>query len=97
MSDADRQSFRVRVIPRAKRDEVAGERAGALLVRVAAPPESGRANDAVRRLIASELGVRAGAVRIVSGSRSRDKRVAVEGADAPLRDLLASHGVDPAD
>ncbi len=66
-------SVDVRVIPRAKRDEIAGERAGRLLVRTAAPPLDGRANDAVIRLVAAHLGVPVSAVTIASGHRSRDK------------------------
>src|SRR6266550_4092266 len=49
--------IRVRVQPRARRSELAGERAGALLVRVTAPPVEGRANEAVCRLIAKRAGV----------------------------------------
>jgi uncharacterized protein len=48
----------IRVQPRAKRTEVAGERAGAVLVRVAAPPVDGRANAAVCTLVAQRAGVR---------------------------------------
>jgi uncharacterized protein (TIGR00251 family) len=63
----------VRVIPRAKRDEIGGERAGRLLVRTTAAPVDDRANDAVCRLIAQHLGVPERHVTIESGHRSRDK------------------------
>ena len=43
---------RVRLQPRARGDEIVGERAGALLVRVSAPPLDGRANQALCRLLA---------------------------------------------
>ena len=72
----------VRVQPRARRNEIAGERDGALLVRVTAPPVEGRANDAVRRLLAKRLGVPAGRVSVVRGESSRDKVIEVEGVDA---------------
>lgn len=72
----------VRVIPRARRDELAGERAGRLLVRVAAPPLDGRANAAVCALLADAAGVRASDVTVVRGGRSRDKQVRIDGADA---------------
>jgi uncharacterized protein len=42
----------IRVLPRAKRTGIAGERGGIVVIRVAAPPVDGKANDAVRRLIA---------------------------------------------
>ena len=72
----------VRVQPRARRNEIAGERDGALLVRVTAPPVEGRANHAVRRLLAKRLGVPAGRVSVVRGESSRDKVIEVEGLDA---------------
>jgi len=81
----------LRVQPRARRNEIAGERAGALLVRVTAPPVDGKANDAVRRLIARRLGVPASRVSIVRGESSRDKVVQVEGIDDPdLRRALGA-------
>lgn len=69
----------VRVIPRAARDELAGTRDGRLLVRVTAPPLDGRANTAVCALIAKRAGVPKGAVSVVRGDRSRDKRVRIDG------------------
>jgi uncharacterized protein (TIGR00251 family) len=67
----------VRVVPRARRDEVGGERAGRLLVRTVAPPVDGKANEAVVRLVAAHFGVPVGAVTVVAGLRSRDKVVRV--------------------
>ena len=69
----------VRVIPRAARDELAGTREGRLLVRVTAPPVDGRANAAVCALLASVAGVPKGAVSVVRGESSRDKRVRIAG------------------
>jgi uncharacterized protein len=67
----------VRVIPRARRDEVAGERAGRLLVRTVAAPVDGQANEAVRALVARYLGVPLRNVEIERGFRSRDKTLVV--------------------
>ena len=63
----------VRVIPRARRDEVGGERAGRLLVRTTAAPVDDKANAAVCRLVAAHLGLPARRVTLASGHRSRDK------------------------
>jgi uncharacterized protein (TIGR00251 family) len=83
----------VRVQARAQRDEIAGERAGGLLIRVTAPPVEGRANAAVCRLIAKRLGVARGRVAVVRGAASRDKLVEVDGMDAAeLRRLLGAEG-----
>jgi uncharacterized protein (TIGR00251 family) len=73
--------LQIRVQPRSRRDELAGERDGALLVRVTAPPVEGKANDAVRRLLAKRLGIAPGRVSVVRGASSRDKVVEVEGVD----------------
>src|SRR5690349_968227 len=70
----------VRVIPRARRDELAGARDGRLLVRVTAPPLEGRANAAVCAAIAKAAGVPRTSVTVVRGERSRDKRVRIAGA-----------------
>jgi uncharacterized protein len=69
-------------------------------VRVAAPPEDGRANAAVCRLLAEVLGVPRAAVTIVSGHGSRDKLVDVAGVgldeiELRLAEAAARDGKDP--
>lgn len=72
----------VRVVPNASRAEVVGWMEGRVLkVKVCAPPEGGRANEAVVELLAKTFGVPRRTVSIVSGQTSRNKRVAVEGMD----------------
>lgn len=79
----------IHLSPRASREEIAGERDGALLVRVTAPPVDGAANEALVRLLAKRLRVAKGAVQIVSGDTSRTKTVEVDGLDeAELRGRL---------
>lgn len=73
----------IRVIPNAARASVVGwQPDGTLKVKVCAPPEGGRANEAVVELLADSLGLSRRAVRIVSGETARNKRVEVEGLDA---------------
>lgn len=74
--------FTVHLQPRASRDQAAGERVGALRIRLVAPPVDDRANEALRRFLAARLKVPQAAVKIVSGQRSRTKRVEVRGATA---------------
>jgi uncharacterized protein (TIGR00251 family) len=74
-------TVRVRLQPRAARNEIAGERDGALVVRLTAPPVENRANEALCRLLAEELGIARTRVSILRGARSRDKVVQVEGLE----------------
>ena len=71
--------MRVRVQPRASRNEIVGWRADALGVRVTVPPVEGRANAAVAALVAGALGVPPSAVQVVRGERGRDKWLRVAG------------------
>ena len=63
----------VRLQPRARRDEIVGERDGAVLIRVTAPPVDGKANDALCRLVAKAAGIAPSRVSIVHGHTARDK------------------------
>jgi len=79
----------VRVIPRAKKTAIGGERDGCVLVRLAAPPVDGAANEALIRYFAQLCAVPLRAVRIVSGERGRRKRVAIEGVSGDsMRELI---------
>ena len=66
----------------ASRNEIAGFEGETLRVRVTAPPVEGRANQALTRLLAKELGVARGDVRVVADHGSRDKVLAVDGLGA---------------
>jgi uncharacterized protein (TIGR00251 family) len=87
-----RVRLRLRVTPGSARAAVLGRHGDAWKVRVAAPPERGRANDAVVSLLADSLGVRTPAVRVVSGLSSRDKVVELAGVtlEEAERRLLAA-------
>ena len=69
----------VRVIPRAGRSGPAGVRGNALLIRLNAPPVEGAANNELVELLADLLEVPKRNVTIISGERSRLKRVRVVG------------------
>lgn len=74
--------LRLRVAPGAARTGVVGRYGDGWKVRVAAPPEDGRANDAVLRLLADTLRVPRAAVTLVSGHGTRDKIVELTGLEA---------------
>jgi uncharacterized protein len=81
------------VQPRARRSEIAGERAGSVLVRVAAPPVDGKANAAVCALVAELAGVPRSAVTVLRGASRRDKLLEVRGlAEPALRRALGLDG-----
>ena len=70
----------VRVIPKSSKTELVGKLAdGSLKIRLAAAPEKGRANEALREFLARHFGVAPSHVQIVSGATARVKRVRIEG------------------
>jgi uncharacterized protein len=75
-------TLKVKVIPRSRKSEVAGELAdGTLKVRIAAPPEKGRANEELCAFLAAHYGVPRGAVQVISGHTTPRKLVRIGGAD----------------
>jgi len=72
----------LKAVPGAKRDEIVGPLGERLKLRVSAPPEGGRANDAIRAMLASALGVPRKSVSIESGASRHEKTVRIEGIDA---------------
>jgi uncharacterized protein (TIGR00251 family) len=80
----------VRVQPRAKRDEVTGERAGAIVIRLKAPPVDGKANAALIAFIAKAANVPRSHVEILKGAAAREKVVRVSGV--AQQDLLRALG-----
>lgn len=90
---SDTTHISIKAVPGARRDQIAGMLGDRLKVRVAAPPEGGKANDAICALIAHALGVKPRHVQIVRGHTTAEKTIAVTGADpALLRALLERSG-----
>lgn len=81
-------TLRVKVVPGSSREAIAGRLGDRLKVRVSAPPEAGAANEAVCRLIAAALGVRARDVRITSGQTRPEKTLEIDGVDQASVDSL---------
>ena len=71
----------VRVQPGASRNEIAGRRDGAVIVRVTAPPVDGRANKAACKLLAERCGIPPSRVEVVRGESQRDKVIRLCGLD----------------
>lgn len=75
--------IRLRVVPNARRSEVVGSYGEAIKLKIAAPAVDGKANEALLQFVADHLGVSRRAVELISGEKSRDKAVAIEGIDLP--------------
>ncbi|MCL4292144.1 MAG: DUF167 domain-containing protein [Acidimicrobiia bacterium] len=88
----DGTTIRIRVFvqPRASRPGIAGVHGDALKVRVAAPPEDGRANEEVCRLLALALSVSRRAVTVSAGHTSRTKTVEIASDDTAAADAAIS-------
>jgi uncharacterized protein (TIGR00251 family) len=81
----------VRARPGARRAGVQGEQNGALKVAVTAPPEDGRANQALAEALREALGLKRSQVELLGGQTSRDKRFLIRGvARAELEKRLAA-------
>jgi len=86
-------TLRVRVRPKAKRDDLRGVRAGALLVAVTAPPERGKANRALIGVLARAFGLPKGAIEIIAGKTSPEKVIRLRGVtQKQLKERLAALG-----
>jgi uncharacterized protein len=72
----------IRLQPRGGRDAVVGERDGAVLIRISAPPVDGKANAALIAFVAKRLGVPKSSVTIVRGEAARNKVIRVDGRAA---------------
>jgi uncharacterized protein (TIGR00251 family) len=74
--------LKVKAVPGASRTEIVGRLGEALKIRVAAPPEGGKANREILELLAERLGLPAAAVSLVSGGTSPAKVVELRGITA---------------
>ena len=71
--------LKVRAAPRASHEGVRGLHGEALKVAVAAPPERGKANEAIARVLAEHLSLCPSQIQVHSGATSRDKWFHLEG------------------
>ena len=94
MSHAATTRLKLRVSPGARRPGIGGRHGDAWKVRVSEPPEDGRANEAVLRLLAATLDVPRRRLEVVSGHASREKIVLLEGPapEQTERRLAAASG-----
>lgn len=72
---------RIKVVPGASRNEIAGTLGDRIKVRVSAAPEAGKANKAVCELLAKTLGIKANQVSIEVGQTNPEKTARIAGAE----------------
>ena len=83
--------IKVRAAPGSSRERVCGLHGDSLKVAVSAPPERGKANQAILRVLADALGWKRSLLQLESGATSRDKWVRIEGVSTELvRERLAA-------
>ena len=73
--------LKVKVVPGSSRDEIVGWLDDAPKIKVMAPPEKGRANEAVVEMLAERLGLTADAIAVASGHSSPSKVITINGMD----------------
>lgn len=71
----------VKVVPNSSRDQIVGLLGDALKIKVSAPPEQGKANDAVVAVLAKQLGLGRGQISIVGGHTQAHKKVEIVGME----------------
>lgn len=74
--------IRLKVVPSSSRDQIVGWLGDSLKIKVAAPPEKGKANQAVIQLLARTMGIEPSAIRVVSGESTPNKIVEISGVDS---------------
>ena len=88
-------TLNVRVVPRAGRTAFAGRRGDAVVVRLAAAPVDGAANDALIAFLSASLHCPRRHLTIVAGEKSRDKRIRIEGMPPAELDRRLAALTDP--
>jgi uncharacterized protein (TIGR00251 family) len=71
----------VKVVPGSTRNQIVGWLGDALKIKVTAPPEKGKANEAVVEHLSTKLGISTDDIMVVSGHSSPSKVIAVTGMD----------------
>lgn len=82
----------IKAVPGASRDQISGVLGDRLKIRIAAPPEDGKANEAICRLLAEQLGIKVKQVSIETGHSNAEKTVRIVGVTAAQ--VLSALGID---
>lgn len=78
----ERLLLRIKAVPGASRDTIAGLLGDQLKIRIIAPPEGGKANQAIIGLLCEQLGIPRRQLTLISGHTARDKLIEIDGLDS---------------
>lgn len=78
----------IHVVPNASKTEIIGWHAGALKIRLAAPPVDGKANEVLCRFLGKMFGIAPSLIEIERGGASKKKRIRLPMSEADVKDLL---------
>lgn len=73
--------IKFRIIPNARKTELAGEYANAVKIKLSAPPIEGKANAELIKYLSKSLGVSKSSITFVSGETSKDKMLEIPNFD----------------
>jgi uncharacterized protein (TIGR00251 family) len=90
----DKTVIKVKVLPRSSANQIVGREKGIFRVKLTAPPVDGKANKALRDLLAKRLGVAKGNVEIISGERSKIKSVRIHGLSLGETNRILQKGTE---
>jgi uncharacterized protein len=85
----------VRAQPGARRNGIMGEAGGALKIAVTAPPDKGRANQALVDVLREALGLKSSQIELLSGFTSRHKRFLIRGWSKPSLESTLTNLLNP--
>lgn len=83
--------IKVKVQPKAQQDEILGIKGGRLRLRVKAPPQNGKANQACISLLAKIMGITKKEIKLISGAKAREKMFFIQ--NMKLDDLKEKLGI----
>lgn len=85
--------LQVYIQPGAKKNEIVGLHNGALKIKIKAPPVDGKANETLIDFLADFFGVPKKRLEIISGEKSRNKKISISGEDQKIKKVLAEWGL----
>jgi hypothetical protein len=89
LTDSPATLVQVKIIPRSSKNQVAGYDRGCYKIKIAAPPVDGQANQGLIAFLAKKLGIAKSRVKIVSGEKSKQKKIKIDGLTlSEIRTLL---------